>query len=103
MRCAHTLEWSAREHPARDVQHRDLKGYKGMNEQAVKICGAQIRLLTIAEACEALRVSRPTLYRLGRDERIRIIKIGKRAVVRSDDIAAFIDGLPAKNDYGKHR
>ena len=47
-------------------------------------------LLSLPEAREKLRVSKATLDRLLRQERLRKVKIGSRAFVAATEIARFI-------------
>lgn len=56
---------------------------------------SEIRLLTIAEACSRLGCSRSTFYEsiLGRGL-IAIRKLGAATRIRSDELQAFIEGLP---------
>ncbi len=53
-------------------------------------------LLTVPEACAALRVSRWTLYQLIRQRRLRTIKIGSRRCIPVASIQALIDRLQAE-------
>ncbi|MGP8160709.1 MAG: helix-turn-helix domain-containing protein [Candidatus Dormibacteria bacterium] len=49
------------------------------------------RLLTIAQACTALGVSRPTLAELRRQGRVPFVRIGSRGVrIPTDAVAEFI-------------
>lgn len=49
------------------------------------------RLLTVREACDELRISRPTLGALRRSGRIQTTRIGSRGVrVASSEIERFI-------------
>lgn len=45
------------------------------------------RLLTVREACEYLRVSRATLYRLAKDKAVALRKVRGRTVVRQAALA----------------
>lgn len=54
-------------------------------------------LLTPRETCELMRISRPTLYRLFGNGRLRRHKIGNKTLVKREDVIALIDGpAPAK-------
>lgn len=46
---------------------------------------------TVDEACEALTISRPTLYRLMRDGELTAIKIAGRTVIRTEELQRFLD------------
>jgi len=50
-------------------------------------------MLTIQEACAALRISKWTLYQLIRSRQLVTIKIGSRRVVPAAAIQALIDRL----------
>jgi excisionase family DNA binding protein len=50
-------------------------------------------LLTVAEACAALRVSRWTLYRLIQTRRLATIRIGTKRLVPAPALGALIDRL----------
>jgi excisionase family DNA binding protein len=52
-------------------------------------------MLTIEEACQYLRISKWTLYRLIQSNSIKTIKIGKRRLVRMQSILEFVDRLEA--------
>lgn len=49
-------------------------------------------LLTVAEASEKLRVCESTVYAMIREGRLRVVKIGRRRFVPSDQVAAIIRG-----------
>jgi len=49
------------------------------------------RLLTVAEACDRLRISRPTFYGLVRTGRLRTITIGRARRVPLSAIDQFVD------------
>lgn len=50
-------------------------------------------LLTITEACEALRISRWQIYRLINDGRLRTVRINRRRLVALDDLQDLIEEL----------
>lgn len=50
--------------------------------------------LTVAEACDVLRISRPTLYRHIRDGKLTAFKIGARTLFRTEDLRRFINASP---------
>jgi excisionase family DNA binding protein len=49
-------------------------------------------LVTIPEACRLLSISRTHLYKLHRNGRLEIIKLGGAARLRYSDLVAFADG-----------
>lgn len=50
-------------------------------------------MLTMEEACQYLRVSKWTLYRLIQKNKLKTIKIGSRRLIRMQTLLAFIDQL----------
>jgi excisionase family DNA binding protein len=50
------------------------------------------KLLTVEDVMENLRISRPTLYRLLKSNRLVPVRIGKRTLFDPKDIRAFVDG-----------
>ena len=50
-------------------------------------------LLTVPEACAQLRISRWSLYRLIRQNRLRTVKIGSRRLVPSAALEELVEGL----------
>lgn len=53
-------------------------------------------LLTVAEACAYLRVSKWKLYRLIKSRALKSVKIGNRRRIRMESIQEFIDQLEAE-------
>lgn len=51
-------------------------------------------LLTIHEVSAAIGVSRATIYRQIEAGRMSVRKIGRRTVIRAEDLQKFIDALP---------
>jgi excisionase family DNA binding protein len=49
--------------------------------------------LSVADAADSLGISRATAYNLMRDGRLPYVKLGRRRLVRTADLAAFLDGL----------
>jgi excisionase family DNA binding protein len=49
-----------------------------------------MKLLTVKEACERLRISRATLYNLVRKGKVTIVKIGGKSLIREEDIDRLI-------------
>jgi excisionase family DNA binding protein len=50
-------------------------------------------LLTVTEACDALRISRWSLYQLINKRRLKSVRIDRRRFVTTVDLAAFVDEL----------
>ncbi len=49
------------------------------------------KLLTIKEVCEYLNVSKPTIYRLIKEGKLKPIKIGRATRFDKEDIDKFIE------------
>lgn len=64
--------------------------------------GREVRLLTIGEACSRLGCSRSTFYEsiLG-NGLIAVRKLGAASRIRSDELQAFIEGLPPSSPSGQ--
>jgi excisionase family DNA binding protein len=57
------------------------------------------RLLTVAEACAELRVSRPTLSELRRSGRIQTVRVGSRGIrVPVTELDRYIAAAGAESD-----
>ena len=56
-------------------------------------------VLTVAETCQLLRISRPTFYRLLAAGRLTSRKVGARTIVRTDELRRFLSALPAGGRY----
>ena len=52
-------------------------------------------MLTVDEACEYLRISKWTLYRLIQTGKLKTIKIGSRRLIRTVSLQEFVDRLEA--------
>jgi excisionase family DNA binding protein len=50
--------------------------------------------LTVPEACNVLRISRPTLYRHVAAGKLTALKVGARTLFRSDEVRRFINADP---------
>ena len=50
-----------------------------------------LRLLTIAEVADQLRVHRSTVSRLLKDGELTHVRIGSRKLIRYQDVCAFIE------------
>lgn len=53
------------------------------------------RLLSIEEARSVMGIGRAKLYREINDGRLRVLKSGRRTLVRPEDVEAWVDGLAA--------
>ncbi len=51
-----------------------------------------MRLLTVREVCERLRISRATLYNLVKNGKLRLVKIGGKSLIRDEVIHRLIAG-----------
>lgn len=51
------------------------------------------RLLTVKEVCEYLNISKPTVYRLIKEGKLKPIKIGKSTRFEKEDIDKLIEEL----------
>lgn len=49
-----------------------------------------MKLLTIIEACELLRISRATLYKLIKAGNLTLVKIGKRSLIPEDALECLV-------------
>ena len=65
---------------------------------------SEVRLLTVNEACNRLGCSRSTFYEtiLG-NGLIAVRKLGAATRIRSDELQAFIEGLPASSPSSMER
>jgi excisionase family DNA binding protein len=59
------------------------------------------KLLTVEEVMANLRISRPTLYRLLKSEKLIPVRIGKRTLFDVQDIKAFVEASKGKPDTSK--
>jgi excisionase family DNA binding protein len=46
---------------------------------------------TVDEAAKALRVGRTTIYKAAREGRLKLVKVGRRTVIRRPDLEGLID------------
>jgi excisionase family DNA binding protein len=60
---------------------------------------ASVELLTVAEACATLRISRWSLYRLIQAKRLESIQIGRRRLVPGPAVRHLIDELRAEAHF----
>lgn len=49
---------------------------------------------TVPEACRISGLSRPTLYRLLGDQKIKAVKAGGRTLIRLDSLRDYLESLP---------
>lgn len=52
--------------------------------------GIQALVLSVEEACNALRISRATLYRLFRQKKLKSLHLGGRRLVRVEELIRFV-------------
>jgi excisionase family DNA binding protein len=55
-------------------------------------------LLSVPEACDALRISKWSLYQLINSRRLRTVSIGTRRLVAREDLRDLLDRLRAEGD-----
>jgi excisionase family DNA binding protein len=60
----------------------------------------QPAMLTVAEACAYLRISKWSLYQLIRQDKLKSVKIGRRRLVPLSSIEHFIKQLQAEAEGG---
>jgi excisionase family DNA binding protein len=53
-----------------------------------------MKLLTIKEACERLRISRATLYKLVRRGTLSLVKVGGKSLVKEEALQKLVGGPP---------
>ena len=58
-----------------------------------KSMSATRAMLTVDEACQYLRISKWTLYRLIQAGKLKTLKIGSRRLVRQESLAELVDQL----------
>lgn len=51
-------------------------------------------ILTVKEACQILRVSKTTLYRIVRENELKAVKVRNSIRIKKDDLLSYI------NNYG---
>lgn len=69
-----------------------------MKEQSSD-ASAQPLLLTVPEACQALRVSRWQFYQLVNERRLKTVRINRRRFVAPADLTQLIEDLREGGDY----
>lgn len=70
-----------------------------MLEPASEFTPAVQLLLTVQEACVALRTTRGTLYRILAEGQLPSVKIGRRRYIRPAALAAFVDSLETGDNW----
>jgi len=55
-------------------------------------------LLTVPEACEALRISRWSLYQLINKRRLNTVRIDRRRLIAPADLTALVEELRQEGD-----
>ncbi len=48
-------------------------------------------ILTVKEACQILKVSKTTLYRIVREKELKAIKVRKSIRIKKEDLISYID------------
>ncbi|OPY76876.1 MAG: Helix-turn-helix domain protein [Syntrophorhabdus sp. PtaU1.Bin153] len=56
------------------------------------------KLITVNEALDILRISRPTIYRFIADGSLKPVKIGKRTLFEEKELQRFIDSRSGKKE-----
>jgi excisionase family DNA binding protein len=59
---------------------------------------ASPELLTVPEACDALRISKGALYRLIHDRELTTLRIGRRRLVPRTSIRRLVDAMTAAEE-----
>ncbi|MCW2538729.1 MAG: DNA-binding protein excisionase family [Frankiales bacterium] len=65
---------------------------------ATQTTPANVPLLTVAEACATLRISRWMFYRLVQQRQLRTVKIGSRRLVPPAALNAYLEHLSAQEN-----
>ena len=85
---------------ARDIHPPMFAGYTrpkpGMPDELRDQNDRSPVLLTVAEACAVLKISKWTLYQLIRSRRLETIRIGSRRMVPVDALHALVERLRAE-------
>ena len=64
-------------------------------ETHTELTAANYQLLTMEQACEALKIGRSTIYRLVNSSSLIAVKLLGRTLFRPDDVAKYIASLDA--------
>ncbi|WP_409567513.1 helix-turn-helix domain-containing protein [Methylobacterium sp. J-030] len=54
-----------------------------------------VRLLSVSEACATLGIGRTRFYELLNSQALRAVKLGRRRLIRSDELDRLIQALTA--------
>lgn len=57
----------------------------------------QKELFTVTEFLELFSISRTSFYEQVKQGKIRLLKLGKKSLIRRDDAEAWVDALPNTN------
>jgi excisionase family DNA binding protein len=64
---------------------------------------APIRLYTVPEASDVLRICQTNIYGLLRSGALKSVKIGQRRLIPSEALVAFVEGLQAPDSAAADR
>lgn len=67
-------------------------------EQSKEWKPAPDAMLTVAEACQYLRISKWKLYQLMQDRMLSSVKLGRRRLIRMQSILKFVEQLEADTE-----
>jgi excisionase family DNA binding protein len=67
-----------------------------VNKQADTRCAEEKRAYRLPEFCWRYGIGRSTAYKLAKEGRLRLIKIGNRTLVSHDDAEALLSGEGAR-------
>jgi len=73
-------------------ERQKIEKIKSSNKQATALIQRPIKelqakeFLTISDTCTLINVSRTTLYRMIKDQRINSAKVGRRVIIRKSDL-----------------
>jgi excisionase family DNA binding protein len=73
-----------------------LRQAMGRSEQPERSEPPAADMLTVAESCTYLRISKWTLYRLIQDKQLKSVKIGRRRLIPMRAILEFVKNLEAE-------
>ena len=60
------------------------------NRAARRTSAVPQRLLSVEQTCEALNIGRTQFYKLVSEKRLSIVKLGRRTLVKTEALDAFI-------------
>lgn len=55
-----------------------------------------LRMMSVKQVMEALRVSKPTVYMLFRTKALKSVKVGRHRKVRASDLDAYLTSVEVK-------